>query len=96
MLKFKNVKVCTKGIKLYSLDVRVLDYDDPKDIGDTGSKCILARNETDGSILVEHDEKYNLSCQSYICAGKNCQSLYGSNHYREIFGRACDCFSKQL
>ena len=58
-----------------SLDVRVLDYDDPKDAGDTGSKCILARNETDGSILFER--KYDLTGQSYICSGTNVKVYTG-------------------
>ena len=65
----ETVKICTKGDESHSLDVRVLDYDDPRDIGDTGAKCILARDETDGSILYEHDDEYRLSCQSYICSG---------------------------
>jgi hypothetical protein len=71
----ESVKVCTVGTKLHVLDVRVLDYDDPKDAGDTGSKCILARNETDGSILFER--KYDLTGQSYICSGTNVKVYTG-------------------
>ena len=49
------------------LDVRVLDFDDPNDRGDTGSKCVLKRSDADNSIIYEPVQ--SSTCQTFVCAG---------------------------
>ena len=46
----QKINVCTLE-SAASLDVRVLDFDDPNDRGDKGSKCILQRNDTNNAII---------------------------------------------
>ena len=41
------MNVCSVEEKV-ELDVRVLDYSDPKDEGDLGAPCILEENYADG------------------------------------------------
>ena len=70
----QKINVCTLE-SAASLDVRVLDFDDPNDRGDKGSKCILQRNDTNNAIIYHALE--DSSCQTFICAGTDVQTYPG-------------------
>ena len=71
----QKVTVCTLETTA-SLDIRVLDFDDPDDRGDRGSKCILQRQDDyEGTIVYERQS--DSSCQNFICAGTSVQTYFG-------------------
>ncbi len=71
----QNVTVCTLETTA-SLDVRVLDFDDPDDRGDRGSKCILHRQD-DYERTIVYEKEGDSSCQTFICAGTSVKTYFG-------------------
>ena len=69
-----NVRVCFLRSSAL-LDVRVLDFDDPNDRGDTGSKCVLKRSDADNSII--YDSVQSSTCQTFVCAGTSVSTYVG-------------------
>ena len=77
-----EVGVCTIALNEYSpnnLDIRVMDYNDPRDEGNLGSKCILAPElittlEVAGGNQLK---KKKMTCQLYKCTGTHVQSFLG-------------------
>ena len=69
--KIDRVNVCSVEEKV-ELDVRVLDYSDPKDEGDLGAPCILEENYADGYPIL-----FNIGssiCRTYDCRGTKVDS----------------------
>ncbi|HAT52474.1 MAG TPA: hypothetical protein DCS80_04275, partial [Betaproteobacteria bacterium] len=72
--KIDRVNVCSVEEKV-ELDVRVLDYSDPKDEGDLGAPCILEENYADGYPIL-----FNIGssiCRTYDCRGTKVDSYLG-------------------
>ena len=75
-----EVGVCTIALNEYSpnLDIRVMDYNDPRDEGSLGSKCILAPELiTTLEVAGESAQKKKMTCQLYKCTGTHVQSFLG-------------------
>ena len=71
----QKVTVCTLETTA-SLDIRVLDFNDPDDRGDRGSKCILQRQDDyEGTIV--YQKEGDSSCQNFICAGTSVKTYFG-------------------
>ncbi|CAL6383485.1 unnamed protein product [Bathycoccus prasinos] len=71
----QKVTVCTRETTA-SLEIRVLDFNDPDDRGDRGSKCILERQDNyEGTIV--HQKIGGSSCQNFICVGTSVKTYFG-------------------
>ena len=69
-----SVRVCSlRSPALF--DVRILDFNDPNDRGDTGSKCVLKRSDMDNSII--YDSIEDSTCQTFVCAGTAVHTYVG-------------------